>query len=111
MTGDPLSERRGTVGSRFSAERDVRRFIIISPVVPVESIGRTTVTREEIASPVAAAVEQQRRMVDEIARNGHHAIQATQDVSFNIVWILGDVTKNRIFFKNNAIYAGYFRSL
>jgi methyl-accepting chemotaxis protein len=56
-------------------------------VAAIRSIGQTVGRMSEIATAVAASVEQQRTATQEIARNMQQASQGTQEVSSNIAGV------------------------
>jgi methyl-accepting chemotaxis protein len=79
QTAKATEEIGGQIGGIQSATQDA--------VAAIKGIGKTIVQINEIASAIAAAVEEQGAATKEIARNVEQAAQGTQDVSSNIAGV------------------------
>ena len=82
-----LATQTGSATEEIASQIGQMRGAVEGSVKAIQSIGRTIDRLNEIATTIAAAVEEQNAATNEISRNTQEASGGTQEVSTNIVGV------------------------
>ena len=82
-----LANQTGKATEEISAQISAMQGATREAVDAIKNIGRTITQMSEIATTIAAAIEEQGTATQEIARNTQEASRGTQEVSSNIVGV------------------------
>lgn len=88
-----LANQTGKATEEIAAQITAVQAATQGTVRTIESIGQTIVTINEVASTIAAAIEEQNATTGEITRNVQQAAQGTEQVTSNVVQVSDAATQ------------------